>query len=86
MVVNGNELIVPCGQALPARFDLRTGRLASFELPKPGRRPGGWFVSADVRRGEIKLDAGINRELHEDKVYQGPGSPGVRTTIRTGDR
>jgi outer membrane protein assembly factor BamB len=86
LVVSGNELIVPCGQAVPARFDLRDGKLLSFELPKPGRRPGGWFVSADVRRGKVVLDADINRDLHEDKVYQGPGEPGVRTTIRVGER
>ncbi|MHC4403491.1 MAG: outer membrane protein assembly factor BamB family protein, partial [Planctomycetota bacterium] len=86
LVVVGNELIVPCGQAMPARFDLQSGKLLSFELPKPGRLPGGWFASADVRRGEVVLDAGINQDLHEDKVYQGPGEAGVRTTIRVGER
>jgi outer membrane protein assembly factor BamB len=86
LVVAGNELIVPCGQGVPARFDLATGKLLSFELPKPGRLPGGWFASADVRRGEVVLDATINRDLHEDKIYQGPGEPDVRTTIRVAER
>ena len=86
LVVSGNELIVPCGQAMPARFDLQSGKLLSFELPKAGRLPGGWFASADVRRGEVVLDAAVNRDLHEDKVYQGPGESDVRTTIHVGDR
>ena len=86
LVVAGDDLIVPCGQAMPARFDLKTGKLKSFVLPKPGRRPGGWFASAAVRRGEVKLDADVNRDLHEDEVYQGPGSPGVRTRITVGER
>ena len=84
LLVAGNELIVPCGQAMPARFDLQTGKLLSFELPNAGRKPGGWFASADVRRGEVVLDAAVNRDLHEDKVYQGPGKPDVRSTIRAG--
>ena len=86
LVVSSNELIVPCGQAVPARFDLRSGKLLSFELPKPGRLPGGWFASADVRRGKVVLDADINRDLHEDKVYQGPGTAGVSTTIQVGEQ
>ncbi|MHB8898866.1 MAG: outer membrane protein assembly factor BamB family protein [Thermoguttaceae bacterium] len=86
LVVNGSELVVPCGQALPARYDLATGKLVAFGLPKAGRAPGGWFASADIRRGEVVLDAGINQDLHEDKVYQGPGKPEVRATIHVGDR
>jgi len=45
VAIGGNELVVPCGQALPARFDVRSGKLVSFVLPKPGRLPGGWFAS-----------------------------------------
>ncbi len=86
LVVLGNQLVVPCGQALPATFDLKTGKLLSFELPKPGRQPGGWFASADVRRGEVLLDAEVNRDLHEDKIYQGPGKPDVRNSIQVGSR
>ncbi len=86
LVVNGDELIVPCGQAIPARYDLATGKLLAFELPKPGRLPGGWFASADVRRGEVVLDAAINSDLHEDKTYQGPGKKDVATSIGVGER
>ena len=86
LVVVGKQLIVPCGQAVPARFDLETGKLLSFELPKPGRLPGGWFASADVRRGEVLLDAAVNRDLHEDKVHQGPGKQDVQSTIRAGEK
>lgn len=81
LVIAGEELIVPCGQALPARLDLKTGKLISFELPKPGRQPGGWFTSVEARRGLVVMDREINRDLHEDKVYQGPGDPEVRSTI-----
>ncbi len=86
LVVAGDELVVPCGQAMPAKFDLESGKLTSFELPRSGRSPGGWFASAAVRRGEVKLDAEINRDLHEDKVYQGPGSPGIRSTVHIGGK
>ena len=86
LVVVGKQLIVPCGQALPARFDLQTGKLISFELPEQGRQPGGWFASADLRRGEVLLDDAVNRDLHEDKVYQGPGEPDVQSTIRAGQK
>ncbi|MDP7019300.1 MAG: PQQ-binding-like beta-propeller repeat protein [Pirellulaceae bacterium] len=88
LVVNGDELIVPCGQALPARFELATGKLISFALPKPGRLPGGWFASAEhraVRRGKVILDRAVNRDLHEDKTYQGPGSAEVRNKITIGE-
>jgi len=86
LVVNGNELVVPCGQAVPAHFDVRSGKLLSLVLPRPGRIPGGWFTSADVRRGKVVQDANINRDLHEDKIYQGPGEPDVRTTIHAGEQ
>ena len=76
-----DELIVPCGQALPARFDLKTGELISFKLPSPGRLPGGWFASASARRGDLLLDAEVNQDLHEDKINTGPGLPGVRRKI-----
>ncbi|MEX0819415.1 MAG: PQQ-binding-like beta-propeller repeat protein, partial [Pirellulaceae bacterium] len=86
LVVNGDDLIVPCGQAYPATFDLATGKLKEFELPAPGRLPGSYFASADVRRGEVKFDQEMNSDLHEDKVYQGPGADGVRTSIKVRDK
>ena len=86
LVVSGNELVVPCGQAVPARFDVRSGKLLSFVLPRAGRLPGGWFAAALARSGKVVQDANINRDLHEDKIYQGPGDPNVRTTIHVGDQ
>lgn len=54
LVAGDDELIVPCGTALPAIFDRQTGELKSFELPKAGRSPGGWFTAAAKakRRGQ----------------------------------
>ena len=55
LVVAGDDLVVPCGQAMPARFNLQTGKLKSFELPKPGRQPGGWFAigGRSSRRSDV---------------------------------
>jgi len=86
LVVNRDELVVPCGQAYPATFDLATGKLKQFELPAPGRLPGSYFASADVRRGEVKLDKELNSDLHEDKTYVGRGVEGTRTTITVGGK
>ena len=38
LVVNGDELIVPCGAAYPARLGLATGKIVSFALPKQSLR------------------------------------------------
>ena len=92
LVINGDELIVPCGSAMPARFDRQTGKLIAFELPKPGRLPGGWFAAVDPetakdrRRGKIAYDSEISREKHEDKVQQSEGIPGLQSTVTLGDR
>ncbi|MBC8352905.1 MAG: PQQ-binding-like beta-propeller repeat protein [Planctomycetes bacterium] len=86
LVVNGDELVVPCGQAYPATFDLATGRLKEFELPAPGRLPGSYFASADRRRGIVTLDKESNSDLHEDKTYIGRGVEGTRTTIKVGGK
>lgn len=92
LLVNGDELIVPCGSAYPARFNRETGELLEFQLPKQGRYPGGWFAALDketardLRRGKVAFDEAINQKLHEDKVYHGAGQPGVRSTIQFADR
>ncbi|HBJ38791.1 MAG TPA: hypothetical protein DDZ51_29400, partial [Planctomycetaceae bacterium] len=54
LVASDDDLIVPCGTALPAIFDRQTGELKSFALPKAGRSPGGWFTAAAKakRRGQ----------------------------------
>ena len=92
LLVNGDDLVVPCGTARPAIFDRHTGTLKSFSLPGEGRFPGGWFMSLsaeevrDVRRGKIVFDSEVNRELHEDKLHVGLGSPGIRSRVSIGNR
>ena len=90
LIVDDNELIVPCSTAYPARLNRETGKLIEFELPAPGGLPGGWYATLDeetlraLRRGKLTFDNVINSELHEDKVRQGKGSPGVSRIIRAG--
>jgi len=94
LVVQGDELIVPCGSAYPAVLDRQSGQLKEFQLPVPGRLPGGWFTaSRAVRRGEeerpernVVFDKDINSERHEDKLYVGHGEPGICTRITMGER
>ncbi len=92
LVVNGDELVVPCGAANHARFDRSTGALKEFALPAEGRMPWGWFMASDadqakeVRRGTLQLDATVNRERHEDKIHQGPGESDIATTITAGGK
>ena len=92
LVVNGDELVVPCSTAYPARLNRHTGELIEFQLPGPGRYPGGWFTALDpdraraLRRGQLTFDEAINRQQHEDKVYQGRGGvEGLSREIRAGD-
>ena len=92
LLVDGEDLVVPCSNAYPARFDLRTGVLKEFKLPSPGRIPGGWFASTPAeklrqklkRRGVI-FDEKVNRVRHEDRIRQ-EGLPDLRTTIISGDK
>ena len=91
LVVDGDELIVPCSTAYPAKLNRHTGELIEFELPGPGRYPGGWFAALDpdqaraLRRGNLTFDADINRQQHEDKIHQGRGGvEGLSREIRAG--
>ena len=92
LVVDGDELIVPCSTAYPARLNRNTGELIEFKLPSPGRLPGGWFAaltpeqSKAVRRGQLTFDDLVNRQRHEDKVHVGRGESGVSRRIRVGQR
>ncbi|MEO2019311.1 MAG: PQQ-binding-like beta-propeller repeat protein [Fuerstiella sp.] len=92
LVVNGDQLVVPCSTAYPAVLNRLTGELVEFELPGAGRFPGGWFAAIDetsalaIRRGKITFDDVVNRELHEDKVNTGDGVSGISRTIRVGKR
>jgi hypothetical protein len=93
LVVAGDDLVVPCGTALPATFDRKTGALKDFSLPKDGRIPGGWYVVAEPdpnsafrKVARIKLDQDVTRDRHEDRVWVGPGEPGLRSQIFTATR
>lgn len=81
------HLIVPSSQAYPAEFDLKTGELKAFELPSPGRLPGGWFAStpSELERQKLKrrgllFDKAVNYRVHEDKPHF-KGVDGVRGKI-----
>lgn len=87
LLVDGDHLVVPCGSAYPARFELATGKLVDFALPRRSRLPGGWFAAVDgkaardLRRGRVKHDTAINQEKHEDNLRTGIGTAGVQSTI-----
>ena len=88
LLVDGDDLVVPCGPAYPARFELKTGKLKDFKLPAAGRKPGGWFVAtpqyvkeAQARRKGIVFDKDVNKDQHEDRVYRTEGQSGVRTSV-----
>ncbi|MEM7011294.1 MAG: PQQ-binding-like beta-propeller repeat protein [Verrucomicrobiota bacterium] len=88
LLIDGDELIVPCSNAYPAKFDLATGKLREFELPAAGRLPGGWFAATppgkDARRGVIH-DESVNQKRHEDRM-RSEGEENVRAEIRVRDR
>ncbi|MFM7604630.1 MAG: PQQ-binding-like beta-propeller repeat protein, partial [Prosthecobacter sp.] len=74
LLIDGDELIVPCSTAYPARLDIKTGAIKEFELPSAGRYTGGWFAStpaekeaAKLRRRGLLFDEAINVKRHEDK-------------------
>ncbi len=92
LLIDGEELMVPCSQAYPAKFDLHSGELRAFELPSAGRLPGGWFASTPgeqeaekLKRRGLLFDSAINAKPHEDKP-RAEGMPGIRETIRAGSR
>ncbi|MCB1228797.1 MAG: PQQ-like beta-propeller repeat protein [Verrucomicrobiae bacterium] len=89
LLIDGDDLVVPSSQAYPARFDLQTGELKEFELPAPGRLPGGWFASTPSEKEALKLkrrgllfDEDVNAKPHEDKM-RNEGLPEIRSTLRT---
>ena len=91
LLLDGEDLVVPCSQAYPARFNPETGELTDFALPAPGRLPGGWFASTPAEEEALKLrrrgllfDDEVNKKPHEDKM-RSEGVTGVRNTIRTRD-
>jgi hypothetical protein len=92
LIVNKDEIIVPCSTAYPARLNRETGKLIEFQLPAPGRVPGGWFAALDpesakaVRRGKLTFDDVVNRQLHEDTMRKGEGETGSSRTIHVNGR
>ncbi len=92
LVVDGESLVVPCGAAYPAKFNLKTGALEHFELPAISRSPGGWFAGTDKekdrlrRRGKLAFDTDVNRQEHEDKLKLGLGIPGLRSRLITNEK
>lgn len=92
LVIDQDELVVPCSTAFPARFNRHDGSLIEFQLPGPGRLPGGWFSQVDldtaraIRRGKIAFDDVVNRQQHEDKQYKASGGvSGLSRMILAGD-
>ena len=90
LLVNGDQVLVPCGAARPATFDRHTGELLDFTLPSEGTVPGGWFmrmdpeVARDIRRGKITYDSVVNRDMHEGGTRTGKGVAGTRTQVTLG--
>ena len=90
LLLNGDELVVPCSNAYPARLNRDTGELIEFRLPRAGKYPGGWFAALDpdtsraLRRGTLTFDEVVNRREHEGKVQHGIGGvEGLSREIRT---
>jgi hypothetical protein len=93
LLIDGEDLVVPCSQADPARFDWKSGALKEFDLPAVSRKPGGWYVSTPSPQEAEKLkrpgmrellrDQAVNRKRHEDRD-RSDGLPAIRSTIRVG--
>lgn len=92
LLIDGEDLIVPCSTAYPARFDLASGQLKQFELPSAGRLTGGWFASTPAEKEALKLkrrgllfDEAVSSKRHEDKP-RSEGLAGIRRTLHAAER
>ncbi|MHC4993772.1 MAG: outer membrane protein assembly factor BamB family protein [Planctomycetota bacterium] len=92
LLINGDELIVPCSNAYPARLNRHTGELIEFELPSLGKYPGGWFAALDpdtaraLRHGRLTFDEIVNQREHEGGMKEGSGGvEGLSREIRVAD-
>ena len=92
LLIDGEELIVPCSNAYPARLDLKSGALKEFQLPSAGRLTGGWFASTPAEQEALKLkrrgllfDDAVNVKLHEDKP-RAEGQKGIQRMLHTAGR
>lgn len=91
LLIDGDDLIVPCSTAYPARLDLKTGAIKEFELPSAGRLTGGWFAStptekeaAKLRRRGLLFDEAISAKRHEDKP-RAEGQKGIQRTLHAAE-
>lgn len=87
LLIDGDDLVVPCSTAYPARLDLKTGALKEFELPSAGRLTGGWFAStpaekeaAKLKRRGLLFDEAVSAKRHEDKP-RAEGLAGIQRSI-----
>ena len=92
LLIDGDDLIVPCSTAYPARLDLKTGAIKEFELPSAGRYTGGWFAStpaekeaAKLRRRGLLFDEAVSAKRHEDKP-RAEGQKGIQRTLHASDQ
>lgn len=92
LLIDGDELVVPCSNAYPARLDLNTGALKQFELPSAGRLTGGWFAStpdekqaAKLKRRGLLFDDAVNVKRHEDKP-RAEGLTGIQRSLLAADK
>jgi hypothetical protein len=92
LLIDGDDLVVPCSNAYPARLDLKTGALKEFELPSAGRLTGGWFAStpdekqaAKLKRRGLLFDEAVNVKRHEDKP-RAEGSTGIQRSLLAADK
>jgi hypothetical protein len=87
LLIDGEDLVVPCSTAYPARLDLKTGVIKQFELPSAGRLTGGWFASTPAEQEALKLkrrgllfDEAVSAKRHEDKP-RAEGLPGIQRRL-----
>ena len=87
LLIDGEDLVVPCSTAYPARLDLKTGAIKAFELPSAGRLTGGWFASTPAEQEALKLkrrgllfDEAVSAKRHEDKP-RAEGLPGIQRRL-----
>lgn len=92
LLIDGDDLVVPCSTAYPARLDLKTGALKEFELPSAGRLTGGWFAStpaekeaAKLKRRGLLFDEAVSAKRHEDKP-RAEGLAGIQRSIHAAGR
>lgn len=91
LLIDGDDLIVPCSTAYPARLDLKIGAIKEFELPSAGRYTGGWFAStlaekeaAKLRRRGLLFDEAISAKRHEDRP-RAEGDKGIQRTLHAAE-